>query len=428
MKQPEQPLKVLVIGSGGREHTIVSLCRKSPFCREVIAAPGNAGIAAEATCFPVAVDDIDGLVELAVREKVDFAVIGPEIPLSLGLVDRLSEKGIDAYGPSKAAARLEASKDFTKQLLLKHEIPTAASRSFQEVGPALDYLRTRDFPIVIKADGLAAGKGVVIAENFEEASETINKILEEKVFGASGNMLLIEDFLTGEEASVHLMVSGKDFIVLPSSQDHKQIGENDTGPNTGGMGAYSPAELIEPHLDEIIETIAKPSVDAIAAEGIDFVGTLYIGIMLTEDGPKVLEFNTRFGDPETQVILTRLESDLLHLMHACTNGYLKEVPLHVRDEYSLCVVLAAGGYPGTCRTGDVISLPESLETGTAIYHAGTKISPEGTLVTNGGRVLGVTALAPSLQEAADAAYALCDKIKFASMSYRRDIGAKQLNR
>lgn len=429
MKQPENKLKVLVVGSGGREHTLAALCRQSPFCREVIAAPGNGGIASEFRCFPISADDVAGLVDLSIREGIDFVVVGPEVPLSLGLVDALAEKGIAAYGPRGDGARLEASKIFTKNLLLKHQIPTAPAQSFDQTEPALEYLRSHSYPAVIKADGLAAGKGVIIAGDFEEAAETVRQMLDENSFGASGSQVLIEECLVGEEASIHLMVSGTDFVVLPTSQDHKRAGEGDTGPNTGGMGAYSPADLInDALLQEIIQTVARPSVEAIAAENIHFVGTLYIGVMLTPAGPQVLEFNTRFGDPETQVILPRLRTDVLHLMHACTHGYLSQVPLEVTDDHALCVVLAANGYPGKYRKGDEITLPAELLPGTAIYHAGTTLSPANKIVTNGGRVLGVTALGPSLQEAADSAYALCEKIKFASKYLRRDIGAKQLNR
>lgn len=429
MKQPDPKLKVLVVGSGGREHALVALCQKSPFCREVIAAPGNGGMASVVPCFPVAADDVEGLVELAVREGVDYAVVGPEVPLSLGLVDALALHGIASYGPGREGARLEASKIFTKNLLLKHQIPTAAGKSFDRTEAALAYLRTQSFPVVIKADGLAAGKGVIIAADWKEAEDTVRQMLDQKSFGASGSQVLIEECLQGEEASIHLLVSGTDFAVLPTSQDHKRVGENDTGPNTGGMGAYSPAELVSDDLlTTIIETVARPSVEAIAAEGIHFVGTLYIGIMLTPEGPQVLEFNTRFGDPETQVILPRLKTDLLHLMHACSHGYLNELPVEVIPGYSLCVVLAAGGYPGNYRQGDEIELPAQLSEKTAIYHAGTTLNKDGKLVTHGGRVLGVTALGNSLQEAADSAYQLCGKITFAFMYSRRDIGAKQLTR
>jgi len=428
MRHPEKQLKVLVVGGGGREHTLASLCQHSRYCREVIAAPGNGGMAREISCFPIAAEDVVGLVDLAVREGVEFVIVGPEVPLSLGLVDSLAAKGIPAFGPKKAGARLEASKIFTKRLLQKYNIPTAAARDFDSVAPALDYLRARSLPIVIKADGLAAGKGVIIAETHEQAEAAVRDMLEGGSFGSSGRQVLIEDCLVGEEASIHLLVSGRDFVILPSSQDHKRVGENDSGPNTGGMGAYSPAELVTPQiLETILEQVARPSVEAIAAEGIDFVGTLYIGVMLTPDGPQVLEFNTRFGDPETQVILPRLQTDLLHLLHACTEGYLPELTLEVKPDYALCVVLAAGGYPGDYAKGDPISLPDALPGNVSVYHAGTTLQGD-RVVTNGGRVLGVTALAKSLREAAHMAYDACGKIKFASMYYRRDIGAKQLNR
>jgi phosphoribosylamine---glycine ligase len=429
MRQPDKSLKVLVVGSGGREHTLASLCRKSPFCREVIAAPGNGGMASAIPCFPVPAEDVEGLVALAVREQIDFVVVGPEVPLSLGLADELRAQGIAAFGPGKAGAQLEASKIFTKKLLQKYNIPTAAAQEFDTLPPALAYLRGRSFPIVIKADGLAAGKGVIMAANYEEAEHAVRDMLEGGAFGSSGSRVLIEDCLVGEEASIHLLVSGRDFVILPTSQDHKRAGDGDTGPNTGGMGAYSPAELVTGEiLEAILKKVVRPSVAAIADEGIHFVGTLYIGVMLTAEGPQVLEFNTRFGDPETQVILPRLQTDLLHLMHACTEGYLPEIPVEVSPDYSLCVVVAAGGYPGDYAKGDEIKLPATTPPDCFVYHAGTALRDDGKIVTNGGRVLGVTATARSLAEAAQKAYDLCGKIKFASMYYRRDIGAKQLNR
>ncbi|MCH8474897.1 MAG: phosphoribosylamine--glycine ligase [Opitutales bacterium] len=425
---PEKSLRVLVVGGGGREHTLADLCSRSPLCREVHIAPGNGGTGEPFHRHAVAADDIDGLVHLADTQKIDFVVIGPEVPLSLGLVDRLAEKGIPAYGPTAKGARLEASKIFTKEILEKHRIPTAASATFTEAEAALHYVREGSFPVVIKADGLAAGKGVTVATSLEEAEKAIKESLVDGVFGPSGEELLIEECLIGEEASIHLIVSGEDYVILPTSQDHKRIGEGDTGPNTGGMGAYSPAELVSPEiLQEVDELICRPSVQALAAEGLEFKGTLYIGIMLTAQGPKVLEFNVRFGDPETQIILPRLETDLLTLLVACQQGRLAEVPLRVKDNTSLCVVLAAEGYPGSYRKGDPIDLSQ-VPTGVTVYHAGTKENDEGQIVTAGGRVLGVCAEAETLEEASRKAYAACDQIHFSGKTLRRDIGAKQLRR
>jgi phosphoribosylamine--glycine ligase len=423
------PRSVLVVGAGGREHALVRALLASPVRPRVICAPGNAGIAQDVTCVNVAADDVAGLVALAQQEKVEFVVVGPEVPLSLGLADRLIAAGIPVYGPKADGARLEASKIFTKQILLKYAIPTAAAAFFSEVPPALAYLRTRGLPIVIKADGLAAGKGVVVATSQAEAETAVREMLEGGKFGASGHQILIEDCLHGEETSILVVVSGRDFVILPTSQDHKRVGDGDTGPNTGGMGTYSPAEVVSPEqLARIEREIVRPSVDGIAAEGIDYRGTLFIGIMLTADGPRVIEFNARFGDPETQVVLPRVASDVLALLWAATRGELAGVRLETRPEFALCVVIAAKGYPDAYPKGDVITFPATLPAGVSILHAGTAKKPTGEIVTNGGRVLGVTALAPTLRAAADRAYAVCDQIGCASKYFRRDIGARQLNR
>jgi phosphoribosylamine--glycine ligase len=377
----------------------------------------------------VAADDIAGLVALAERERLGFVVVGPEVPLSLGLVDRLIEAGIPAYGPKADGARLEASKIFTKRILLEHRIPTAAAAFFSETGPALAYLRTRPLPIVVKADGLAAGKGVVVAQTAAEAEAAVREMLEGGRFGASGKQLLIEDCLFGEETSILVVVSGRDYVILPTSQDHKRVGDGDTGPNTGGMGTYSPAEVVTPALLERIEReIVRPSVEAIAAEGIDYRGTLFIGIMLTPDGPSVIEYNARFGDPETQVVLPRVGNDVLALLWAATRGELAGVRLVTKPSHAICVVIAAKGYPDAFPKGDPIGLPAVLPDGVAILHAGTARKPGGELVMNGGRVLGVTAVAGNLREAADRAYAVCEQIECRSKYFRRDIGARQLNR
>lgn len=426
------PRSLLVVGSGGREHTLVRALLASPAAPRVICAPGNAGIAEEAPCFPIAADDIPGLVALVQRENIAFVVVGPEVPLSLGLADRLRALGIPVYGPGADGARLEASKIFTKEILLKHRIPTAPAAFFNAIEPALAYLRTRSLPIVVKADGLAAGKGVVVAQSLAEAEAAVREMLAGDKFGAAGRQLLIEDCLFGEETSILVVVSGRDYVILPTSQDHKRIGDGDTGPNTGGMGTYSPAEVVTPALLARIEDeIVRPSVDAIAAEGIAFCGTLFIGIMLTPTGPSVIEYNTRFGDPETQVVLPRLATDLLELLWAAATDRLSAVgPLAVKSDYAVCVVIAARGYPDAYTKGDVITLPApaALPPATTIYHAGTARNAAGQLVTQGGRVLGVTALAPSLRAAADRAYAACDQVQCAAKYFRRDIGARQLNR
>ncbi len=401
----------------------------SPVRPRVLCAPGNAGIAGDAECLAVKADDIPGLVALAIREKVGLVVVGPEVPLSLGLSDRLAEAGIPVYGPTAAGARLEASKTYTKQILLKYGIPTAAAGLFSETAPALAYLRSRTVPIVVKADGLAGGKGVVVATTAAEAEDAVREMIDQGKFGKGGRQVLVEDCLEGEETSILVVVSGRDYVVLPTSQDHKRAGDGDTGPNTGGMGAYSPAEVVTPELMRAIDRrIVRPSVDAIAAEGIDFCGTLFIGIMLTAEGPSVLEFNTRFGDPETQAVLPRLRTDLLALLWAAATRALAGFRLEVRPEHALCVVVSAKGYPGDYPSGDPIEIPAALPPSVQVFHAGTARDASGRLVTSGGRVLGVTATAPTLAEAAARAYAACDSIRCPSKYYRRDIGARQLKR
>jgi len=401
----------------------------SPGRPRVLCAPGNAGIAQDAECFPVKADDIGGLVALAQRERAGFVVVGPEVPLALGLSDRLAQAGIPVYGPTAAGARLEASKTFTKHLLVKYGIPTAEAGLFERTEPALAYLRTRTAPIVVKADGLAAGKGVVVAQTLQEAESAVRDMLDGGKFGSGGSQILVEDCLQGEETSILVVVSGRDYVILPTSQDHKRIHDGDLGPNTGGMGAYSPAEVVTGALLETIErSIVRPSVNAIADEGIDFCGTLFIGIMLTSDGPKVLEFNTRFGDPETQAVLPRLATDPLELLWAASRRALGSFRLEVRPVHAICVVVSAAGYPGPYPSGDAIDIPSALPAGVSVLHAGTARDAAGRLVTAGGRVLGVTAEAPSLREAASLAYRACDLIRCASKYYRRDIGARQLRR
>lgn len=429
MSPADLPRSVLVVGSGGREHALVRVLAASPTAPRMLCAPGNAGIAGDAACFPVKVSDVAGLAELAVREKVGLVVVGPEVPLVLGLADRLAQAGIPVYGPTARGARLEASKAFTKRLLLKYGIPTADAKTFGETAPALDYLRSRRAPIVVKADGLAAGKGVVLPATLGEAEAAVRDMIEGGRFGSGGRQVLIEDRLEGEETSILVVVSGWDYVILPTSQDHKRIGDGDTGPNTGGMGAYSPAEVVTPELMQTIErAIVRPSVAAIASEGIDFCGTLFIGIMLTAEGPKVLEFNTRFGDPETQAVLPRLATDTLELLWSAVRGTLGGFRLELKPVHALCVVVSASGYPDAYPTGDEIEIPSDLPAGVEVFHAGTARDDEGRLVSAGGRVLGVTAVGASLAKAAESAYRACDSIRFSAKYYRRDIGARQLMR
>ncbi|MEO6001732.1 MAG: phosphoribosylamine--glycine ligase [Opitutus sp.] len=425
MSSASFPRCVLLVGSGGREHAIMIALRKSATAPRLLCAPGNPGIAEIATCYPIAADDIRGLVALALSEAVDFVVVGPEVPLSLGLVDELIKVGIRAYGPKADGARLEASKIYTKEILQRYNIPTAPAAFFDQAAAAVAYIRARAVPIVVKADGLAGGKGVVVAQSHAEAEEAVHALMS--LPGQS--KLLIEDCLVGEETSLLVVVSGKDYVILPTSQDHKRIGDGDTGPNTGGMGTYSPAEVVTPSLlAQIDRDIVRPSVDAIAAEGIEFRGTLFIGVMLTADGPSVLEYNTRFGDPETQVVLPRIETDFLEILWAAASGELAPVQLKIKPAHALCVVIAAKGYPGDYRRGDAITLPSAIPSSVSIIHAGTARNASGQLVTNGGRVLGVTALAPTLPHAALDAYAVCDAIQCPSKYFRRDIGARQLRR
>ncbi len=425
------PLKVLVVGSGAREHALVKACRRSPLVRETLAAPGNGGIAAEAQCFPVKADDVRGLVKLAQEQKVDFVIVGPEVPLCLGLVDTLGHAGIAAFGPNRVAANLEGNKAFTKEFLLRHKIPTAYGETFDTVEAAVLYLAKKSAPIVVKASGLAAGKGVTVAATRAEAEAAVRASIDEQAFGASGEEVLIEDYMPGEEASMMLLVSGEKYVVLPASQDHKRVGDGDTGPNTGGMGAYAPAAIVDaPMLDRVEREIIRPTLAALAKENIEYRGVLYIGLMLTPEGPKVVEFNVRFGDPECQVLLPLLETDPLQLLWDCAHGALDPAAARVRADFAATVVLAAPGYPTQPRAGDVITLPDParLPAGADILHAGTKRREDGALVTSGGRVLSVTATAATLRAALDAAYAACALIQFDGCHYRRDIGARQLQR
>ncbi len=417
-------MRILVIGSGGREHALAWALAGSPLCDKLYAAPGNPGIAQEAECVALAASDVPGIVAFAARERVDFVVVGPEAPLVAGLVDRLEAAGIAAFGPGAAAARLEASKGFAKDLCAAVDIPTAAYRRFTNASAAKAYVREHGAPIVVKADGLAAGKGVTVATEVAEAEAAIDQALIDRQFGAAGAEIVVEEFLAGPEASLLALVDGFNVLPLVSAQDHKRVGDGDTGPNTGGMGAVSPAPALTSAIDAAaVAAIIKPAVAAMAARGTPFKGVLYAGLILTEAGPKLIEFNVRFGDPETQALLPRLKSDLLPALIAARDGDLKDFDLRWDGRASVTVVLAAKGYPGEPKRGGEI---RGLDRATAdpavhIFHAGTR-RDGSRLVADGGRVLNVTALGATMAEARRRAYDAIAKIEWSDGFYRRDIG------
>ena len=420
--------KILVVGGGGREHAIIKALKKSPDCGEIWCAPGNGGISYDAKCKNIKATDVDTMVGFAVEEKFDYVVVAQDDPLALGMVDALAKAGIPAFGPDKAAARIEASKVFSKDLMKKYGIPTAKYETFDDPAKVMDYIRAEGkYPVVIKADGLALGKGVLICENEQEAADGVKEIMLDKKFGASGNHVVVEEFLTGPEVSVLAFTDGKTVRPMATSQDHKRALEGDKGPNTGGMGVYSPVPIVT---DEELATMVKvmeQTVAELAAEGIDYRGCLYGGFMLTPAGPKVLEFNARFGDPETQVVLPRLKNDLVEVMLACANCELDQIELDWRDEWAVAVVLTSAGYPGSYEKGKVITGiadAEAMENVT-VYHAGTAVV-DGQLVTNGGRVLAVTALGDTFENARNLAYEACEKIDFEGKTLRHDIGLRAL--
>jgi phosphoribosylamine---glycine ligase len=418
-------MRVLVVGSGGREHALAWAISASPLIDKLFCAPGNAGIAEEAECVPVAATDIRGLVEFCHRERIEFVVVGPEAPLVLGVVDALEAEGIAAFGPKAAAAMLEGSKAFTKDLCMRAQIPTAAYRRFRDPAAAKAYIATRGTPIVVKADGLAAGKGVIVASDVSEAYEAVDAALVEGRFGAAGAEIVVEDFLAGEEVSFHALVDGNDALPLATAHDYKPVGEGDTGPNTGGMGTCSPTPRLTPALEgAVMERIILPAVRAMRLDGRQFKGVLYAGLMLTEAGPQLLEFNTRFGDPECQVLMVRLMSDLLPALIAAHDGILKSVDLRWHAESALCVVMAGRGYPDEPHRGGEIRGLDAAGTDpkVKIFHAGTR-RDDGRLIANGGRVLGVTALGRDLADAHDRAYAAVDRIDWREGFCRRDIGS-----
>jgi phosphoribosylamine--glycine ligase len=420
-------MEVLVIGGGGREHALIKALKKSPRVDRIYALPGNGGIAEDAVCVPIAATDVDAAVEFAVSHRIGFAVVAPDDPLALGAVDRLHAAGIPCFGPDAKAARIESSKVFAKTLMEKYGIPTADWKTFSAPEDALAYLRTARFPIVVKADGLALGKGVVIAQDLSEAEHAVRSIMEDRIFGASGSEIVVEEFLTGPEVSVLSFTDGKTVVPMVSSMDHKRALDGDRGPNTGGMGTVAPNPFYTPDIARrCMETIFLPTADAMRNEGCPFKGCLYFGLMLTTDGPKVIEYNCRFGDPETQVVLPLLKSDLLTVMQAVEDERLSETEVRFSEKAAACVVLTSGGYPASYEKGKPITLPERFPDNVTCYHAGTR-RDGGRLLTAGGRVLGITAVADTLEQALKDAYAAAETVSFDKMAYRRDIGRRALS-
>ncbi|HIU34004.1 MAG TPA: phosphoribosylamine--glycine ligase [Candidatus Pullichristensenella excrementigallinarum] len=419
-------MKLMVVGGGGREHAIIRKLRENPEVKTLYALPGNAGIAQDAEIVPIPATDLDRIVHFAEEKKIDFAVIAPDDPLAMGLVDRLHEKGIACFGPDQKAAEIESSKIFAKNLMKKYGIPTAAFEVFEDLEAARAYVQTARVPLVVKADGLALGKGVLICATREEALEALEAMMVEKRFGKSGTRVVIEEFLEGPEVSVLSFTDGETIVPMVSSMDHKRALDGDQGLNTGGMGTVAPNPYYTREIAErTMREILLPTVQAMKAEGRPFKGCLYFGLMLTKDGPKVIEYNCRFGDPETQVVLPLLKTDLLTIMRAVEDGRLKEIPVEFRDGADCCVILASGGYPEHYEKGKVIDLGRAEETA-QVFHSGTALDSQGHLVTAGGRVLGVTFVSDTLKHAIEGAYRAADQIQFEGRHLRRDIGARAL--
>lgn len=422
-------MKVLVVGGGGREHALIRKIKESDRVDSIACCPGNGGISYDAECYNVSATDIDGVVHLAKEIKADFVVVAPDDPLVAGMVDALNDAGFSTFGPKADAAIIEGSKVFSKDLMLKYNIPTAEYKVFDKAEDVIDYLKEKnEFPAVIKADGLALGKGVIIPETLDEAIAGVKEIMEDKIFGASGNNVVVEEFLTGPEVSVLAFTDGKCVKPMVSSMDHKRALDGDKGLNTGGMGTVSPNPYYTDDVaKECMEKIFVPTIQAMNAEGRTFKGCLYFGLMITPKGPKVIEYNCRFGDPETQVVLPRLKTDIMDIFEAINNETLSELDIEWSDEACTCVIMASGGYPKSYPKGiEITGLTEGQLDGVTVYHAGTAIN-DGRLVTSGGRVLGVTALGNTLEAALEKSYAAVDKIKFENAHYRKDIGQKALN-
>ncbi len=423
-------MDILVIGSGGREHAICWALSKSSRKPKLYCAPGNAGIAELAECVDMMADDIPAIVKWANEHDPNMVVIGPEVPLALGLADELLKEGFQVFGPTKDGAQMEASKAFTKKLLFDNGIPTAKAETFTNYKKALAYLRSQKIPIVIKADGLAAGKGVTVCETLKQAEDALEEVMEKKVFGEAGSKVVIEEFLDGEEASILAFVDGESVVPMVSAQDHKRVFDGDQGPNTGGMGAYSPAPIVTEQMNtEILETILKPTLAALKKMGITYKGVLYAGLMLTSEGPKVIEYNCRFGDPETQVILPRLKTDFVNVCMAVAQGKLSHLKIEWDERPAACVVMASQGYPGSYPKGKAIEGLEkaSQNADTYVFHSGTA-QEAGKVVTSGGRVLCVTGLGNTIKEAIATAYRGVEAIRFEGVHYRKDIGWRALNR
>lgn len=417
-------MKIAVVGSGGREHAIIKKIKENKDVEIIYALPGNGGIAADATCVDIGAKDLDNIVKFCVENKIDYVVVAPDDPLVMGLVDRLEEVNIPAFGPRANAAIVEGSKVFSKNLMKKYNIPTAVYETFDDAEKALEYVKTCPIPTVVKADGLALGKGVIIAMTREEAADAVRSIMLDKQFGASGNQIVIEEFMEGPEVTVLSFTDGKVVKPMVSSMDHKRAHDNDEGLNTGGMGTIAPNPYYTKEIaDTCMEKIFLPTINALNNEGRTFKGCLYFGLMLTKDGPKVVEYNSRFGDPETQVVLPLLDSDLLTIMQATTYGTLEETEVRFKDEYAACVIMASDGYPEHYEKGYEISIPE--EVSNMVFVAGAKLS-DGKLLTNGGRVLGCSGIGESLQAAIDHAYAVVEKVHFDNQYYRHDIGQRAL--
>lgn len=417
-------MKIMVVGGGGREHAIIKKIKQNKDVTEIFALPGNGGMAGDATCVDIGAKDIPAIVDFAVENKIDYAIVAPDDPLVLGAVDALEEKGIPCFGPRANAAIIEGSKVFSKNLMKKYNIPTAQYEVFDNMDAALKYLETAPIPTVVKADGLALGKGVIIAETREAAMDAVKSMMQDKAFGKSGETIVIEEFLTGPEVSVLAFTDGNVVVPMISSMDHKRIGDNDTGLNTGGMGTVAP----NPYYTDVIakecmETIFLPTINAMNSEGRTFKGCLYFGLMLTQSGPKVIEYNCRFGDPETQVVLPLLESDLLTVMKAVTEGKLSDTEVRFSEKSACCVIMASKGYPEKYDKGFEMTIPSAISD--KVYVAGASLS-DGKLLTNGGRVLGATEIADTLENAIEGAYKLVSEISFEGAYYRRDIGAKAL--